>query len=136
MDGTFFSGCLQDMQGMQAECTGLNWKLGLRKIQRLIFFSSIWRLEKKKKMRLMERSTFACFDLPRFDFFLLMMVLNQSPDPMACSNRSLPSGDQFVFKSLCLDHMENKRKSISHPCLVCFVGGTQKIHSTRWCNMA
>lgn len=33
--------------------------------------------------------TFACFDLPRLDFFLLMIVLNQSPDPMASIRVSL-----------------------------------------------
>lgn len=50
--------------------------------------------------------TFACFDFARFDFFLLMIVLNQSPDPMASTELHLR--DQFVFKSTCLDHKENE----------------------------
>jgi hypothetical protein len=50
--------------------------------------------------------TFACFDFARFDFFLLMIVLNQSPDPMASTG--VHRRDQFVFRSACLDHKENE----------------------------
>jgi len=54
----------------------------------------------------MMECTFACFDFARFDFFLLMIVLNQSPDPMASTG--LHRRDQFVFRSTCLDHKENE----------------------------
>jgi hypothetical protein len=35
-----------------------------------------------------------------------MIVLNQSPDPMASTG--VHCGDQFVFRSACLDHKENE----------------------------
>jgi hypothetical protein len=68
-------------------------------VKRLSFF--FWGWEWKKRW-----STFACFDFARFDFFLLMIVLNQSPDPMASTG--VHCGDQFVFRSACLDHKENE----------------------------
>jgi hypothetical protein len=50
--------------------------------------------------------TFACFDFARFDFFLLMIVLNQSPEPMASTG--VHRRDQFVFRSA-----ELQRKAVA-----------------------
>lgn len=92
--------------GRHARQAGVqNIQEGLGKwVKRLSFFFSFSRLAKKGR-RMME-CTFACFDFARFDFFLLMIVLNQSPDPMASTELHLR--DQFVFKSTCLDHKENE----------------------------
>jgi hypothetical protein len=87
---------IQDRRGLENGLERLFFGL-----ERLFF--SFSRLAKKG--RRME-CTFACFDFARFDFFLLMIVLNQSPDPMASTG--LHHRDQFVFRSACLDHKENE----------------------------
>jgi hypothetical protein len=101
-----FSGCLEYMQGKAKWCAGHS--RGASKLRFFLKKKMFSYLEAGRERRMVETwSTFACFDFARLDFFLLMIVLNQSPDPM--TNRgTAQQGDQFLLSSTCLYHTENE----------------------------
>ena len=78
-------------------------------LERLPFFLNFSSLAKKGR-RMME-CTFACFDFARFDFFLLMIVLNQSPDPMA-STGLLVAPQRSIRIQVRLLRSQGKRRGI------------------------
>jgi hypothetical protein len=88
-----FTGCLEDMQGKVEPwrwCAEAGHSRGARKLKiKKSSFFPISRLGGKGEGWW---CTFACFDLALLDFFLPMIVLNQSPDPMALTNRVRCSG--------------------------------------------
>ena len=99
---------------------------------------------KKNKSRMMwveAGGTFACFDLPRFDFFLLMMVLNQSPDPMAASSSTRSSAQETKFACSSDSCFENSLawitwKGKESKLYRIYLGRDKKVTaSPRWCNM-
>lgn len=84
-------------------------------VRKAIFFFPLLSLpletgKQRKDDGWMMECTFACFDFPRFDFFLLMIVLNQSPDPMASTGRGCSGAEINSCSGLLAYYITGKTK--------------------------